>query len=39
MILNPKAVEFLRHDVEALTFLAFAEHIYIPDESFFATGK
>lgn len=38
MIVTPQCVEFFRSDVNALNFLAFAEHTYIPDESFFATG-
>ncbi len=39
MILTPKAVAFLRKDSEALTYLAFCEHTYIPDENYFATGS
>jgi hypothetical protein len=38
MILTPEAVDFLRHDRKSLTFLSFAEHSYIPDESYFGTG-
>ncbi|KAJ3295422.1 hypothetical protein HK104_002685 [Borealophlyctis nickersoniae] len=37
MILTREAVDFLRSDHDALFMLAFMEHTYIPDESFFAT--
>ncbi|KAJ3254208.1 hypothetical protein HK103_007453 [Boothiomyces macroporosus] len=37
MILTPEAVKFFRSDPHAITFLAFAEHTYIPDESYIAT--
>jgi hypothetical protein len=39
MIITPQCVNYLRENLNVLNFLAFAEHIYIPDESFFATGK
>jgi hypothetical protein len=39
MIVTPDLIRFLRKDTNALNFLAFQEHCYIPDESFFATGK
>jgi hypothetical protein len=39
MIITPHCATFLRENVDSLNFLAFAEHIYIPDESFFATGN
>ncbi|KAJ1562160.1 hypothetical protein HK405_015209 [Cladochytrium tenue] len=35
MILTRDLVEFLREDKDALRWLAFAEHTWIPDESFF----
>ena len=38
MIIRPSFVEFLRTDNNSLNLLAFMEHTYIPDESFFATG-
>ncbi|KAJ1344756.1 hypothetical protein BSLG_000277 [Batrachochytrium salamandrivorans] len=37
MIVSPDFIRFLRSDSDALNFLAFSEHIYIPDESYFAT--
>ncbi|KAI8925915.1 core-2/I-branching enzyme-domain-containing protein [Entophlyctis helioformis] len=37
MIVTPEFIKFLREDRDALNFLAFAEHTYIPDESYFAT--
>lgn len=37
MILTPKAILFLKHDREALNFLAHTGHTYIPDEFYFAT--
>jgi Nucleotide-diphospho-sugar transferase len=39
MILSKGAIEFLRTDVMALNFLAFVEHAYNPEETYFATGK
>jgi hypothetical protein len=38
LIITPECVEFFRTDPKALNFLAFAEHTYIPDETYFATG-
>ncbi|KAI8903508.1 core-2/I-branching enzyme-domain-containing protein [Gorgonomyces haynaldii] len=37
MIVTPEFVRFLRTNQEALDFLAFQEHCYIPDESYFAS--
>ncbi|KAL2918116.1 Xylosyltransferase 2 [Polyrhizophydium stewartii] len=37
MIVTPDFVRHLRENRDALNFLAFAEHTYIPDESYFAT--
>ncbi|EGF79788.1 hypothetical protein BATDEDRAFT_89199 [Batrachochytrium dendrobatidis JAM81] len=37
MIVTPDFIRFLRYDSNALNFLAFSEHTYIPDESYFAT--
>jgi hypothetical protein len=37
MIITPEFVKFLKHDLDALNFLAFAEHSYIPDEFYFGT--
>jgi hypothetical protein len=39
MILSKGAIEFLRTNVMALNFLAFVEHAYNPEETFFATGN
>jgi hypothetical protein len=39
MIVTPECINFLRTDIDALNFLAYAEHTYIPDESYFATGN
>jgi hypothetical protein len=38
VILTPEVIHFFRTDQKALMFLAFAEHSFIPDESYFATG-
>jgi hypothetical protein len=38
IILTPEAVKFFRTDSKAITFLAFAEHSFIPDESYIGTG-
>jgi hypothetical protein len=38
VVLTPETIRYLRTSKEALMFLAFAEHTYIPDESYFATG-
>lgn len=38
IILTRDCINFFRIDSKALNFLAFAEHTYIPDESYFATG-
>ncbi|KAI8894641.1 core-2/I-branching enzyme-domain-containing protein [Globomyces pollinis-pini] len=37
VILTPESIRFLRNDPTAINFLSFAEHTYIPDESYFAT--
>eukprot|EP00842_Homolaphlyctis_polyrhiza_P003002 jgi/Hompol1/3702/HPOL_000837-RA len=37
MIVTPDLIKHLRSDIDALNFLAFQEHTYIPDESYFAT--
>lgn len=38
LILTPDCVQFFRNNSKALNFLAFSEHTYIPDETYFATG-
>ena len=38
VILTPEAIQFFRTDPKAITFLAFAEHSFIPDESYLGTG-
>lgn len=38
VILTPDSIEFFRNDIRALNYLAFAEHTYIPDESYMGTG-
>lgn len=38
MIVTAECIRFFRTDLKALNFLAFQEHTYIPDESYFGTG-
>ena len=38
VIFTPDTVRFFRTDPDALNFLAFTEHTYIPDEHYFGTG-
>jgi hypothetical protein len=38
LILSRECVTFFRTDSNALNYLAFSEHTYIPDEIYFATG-
>lgn len=37
VIFTPEAVRFFRTDPDALNFLSFAEHTFIPDEHYFGT--
>lgn len=39
MIITPEYVEYLKKNLLALNFLAFMEHSYIPDETYFGTGN
>ena len=39
VIFTPEAVRFFRTDPDALNFLSFAEHTFIPDEHYFGTGE
>jgi hypothetical protein len=39
VILTPKSIQFFRTDARALNYLAFAEHTFIPDESYLGTGN
>ena len=39
VIFTPETIQFFRTDIDALNFLAFAEHTFIPDEHYFAIGN